>query len=54
MVHSDFETRRQAERLGADELCELQLSKLNRLLTEILPSNQFYADKLAEATFDVL
>lgn len=43
----DFQARRQFESLERDELSQLQLQKLNGMLAEILPANEFYAEKLA-------
>ena len=45
------EERRRLERLQSDELADHQLARLNRLLDTILPSNQFYATKLAGIPF---
>lgn len=44
---SSYEMRRQSERLDARALAAHQLARLNRLLTEILPGNRFYAEKLS-------
>lgn len=48
MDSAAFWERRRLERLDADALGHWQLAGLNRLLGEILPSNRFYAEKLAE------
>ena len=48
MTATTFAQRRALERLEAPALAELQLSKLNRLLTEIVPQNRFYAAKLGQ------
>ena len=44
----DFQARRQFESLERDDLSQLQLQKLNAMLAEILPTNEFYAEKLAD------
>lgn len=41
--------RERLERLSADELADYQIRRLNSLLDRILPHNQFFAEKLAEA-----
>jgi phenylacetate-CoA ligase len=48
MTSTTYEERRRLERLEAAALAHHQLSRLNQLLDTILPSNQFYADKLAD------
>ena len=47
MFRSSFESRRRYESLTREDLAQHQLSRLNQLLSQILPSNAFYADKLA-------
>lgn len=47
MYHLSFEERRRLESLDAEALARHQLARLNTLLDEILPRNQFYAEKLA-------
>lgn len=47
MVDLSFEQRRQFERLGAEQLANHQLKKLNDLLAAILPCNRFYREKLS-------
>src|SRR5689334_22970639 len=44
---STYDERRQLRQLPRKELSKLQLSKLNTLLGEILPANEFYAQKFA-------
>ena len=44
----DRESRDQIKSLAGDELAQLQVTKLNALLSKILPENQFYAEKLSE------
>ena len=46
---STAERRRQLESLSREALAEHQLSRLNELLSTILPANRFYAEKLANA-----
>ena len=41
--------REQLERLDSDSLAGLQLEKLNRLFSQILPANKFYANKFAQS-----
>ena len=43
---TDFTQRETIRRLGREQLATLQFQKLNGLLAEVLPSNQFYAAKL--------
>lgn len=43
---SDSRTRRRFEELDIQSLQQLQLDRLNRLLSSILPQNGFYAEKL--------
>lgn len=40
--------RRQLEQLPSEELARHQLARLNALLTEVIPHNRFYAEKLAQ------
>jgi phenylacetate-CoA ligase len=47
MYHLSFEERRRLESLDAEALARHQLARLNTLLDEIHPRNQFYAEKLA-------
>ncbi|MEC9092382.1 MAG: phenylacetate--CoA ligase family protein [Planctomycetota bacterium] len=44
----DRTERNRTKQLDGDQLVQLQLEKFNALLRAILPSNQFYAEKLAE------
>lgn len=44
----DRESRDRIRNLEPDELSQLQLDKLNHLLSSILPANRFYAEKFAE------
>jgi len=57
MHDTDFEqtgkARRQLESLDGQALNDYQLSRLNELLSQILPSNRFYADKLADIELPV-
>jgi phenylacetate-CoA ligase len=48
MSHSSDEYRRRMESLDRQALASHQLARLNDLLAAIIPSNQFYADKLAK------
>ena len=48
MIRTTFEQRRDLERLEPEALTQLQLDRLNNLLERILPTNRFYAEKLAE------
>jgi phenylacetate-CoA ligase len=48
---SKFEERRRLESLDRAALAPLQLQRLNQLLAEILPANEFYARKLGGASF---
>src|SRR5687768_10053720 len=43
--------RRQLERLPPEELARHQLARLNALLTEVVPHNRFYAEKLAQTNW---
>ena len=47
MVDSQADRRREQEKMPRQALRGWQLDRLNQLLDEILPTNQFYADKLA-------
>ncbi len=47
MWGTTFERRRELERLGRDQLKQVQLDGLNRLLATVVPRNPFYARKLA-------
>jgi len=47
MPHRNYEERRRIEALPPEELARHQLARLNALLAKILPTNRFYADKLA-------
>ena len=47
MVNDQTARRRELERAGREQLQRLQLSRLNQLLEQILPGNQFYAQKLS-------
>lgn len=47
MLHTNHEQRRRVEGLERAELARRQLYRLNALLSEILPRNRFYAEKLA-------
>lgn len=51
MIRSSAEERRRREGLGRAALADLQLAKLNDMLAAILPTNEFYARKLAGASF---
>ena len=42
-----YENRRQLEQQTPETLASYQLSRLNKLLEEILPHNRFYAEKLS-------
>lgn len=44
----DRTERDRIKQLDEDELVRLQLEKLNRLLSRILPANHFYSEKLSE------
>lgn len=44
----DRESRNQIRKLSAEDLFELQLGKLNELLSQVLPENRFYAEKFSE------
>ena len=46
MVSTTYDERRRLQQMEPDLLAKLQLERLNALLTEILPHNRFYADKL--------
>jgi phenylacetate-CoA ligase len=48
MTCRDFTERRRWEGLEAPALAQAQLMRLNQLLTEILPRNRFYAEKLSQ------
>ncbi|MCA9271309.1 MAG: AMP-binding protein [Planctomycetales bacterium] len=48
MVTTTCQERRGLERLDRPALAELQLARLNALLAEILPHNQFYAAKFGQ------
>lgn len=45
MPESTFQERRELESLSRDALAAHQVSAFNRLLAQILPQNQFYAEK---------
>ena len=47
MLQTTYQQRRELEELPPDKLTAHQLSRLNKLLSDILPHNRFYADKLA-------
>ncbi|MEM7311662.1 MAG: AMP-binding protein, partial [Planctomycetota bacterium] len=47
MADSNYPKRREFEKMSRDELARHQLAELNRMLETILPSNGFYAQKLA-------
>src|SRR6516225_5392341 len=47
MSHTTTHERRRLESLSRFELERYQLERLNALLDQILPANQFYAQKLA-------
>ncbi len=47
MASTNFQTRRDHERVGREELAQHQVRRLNDLLDQILPQNRFYAEKLA-------
>ncbi len=47
MITTTYDERRRLESLDQEALERRQLDRLNRLLKEILPQNQFYAEKLA-------
>ena len=47
LVHTTPAQRRQFESLPREQLEQHQLSRLNQLLDEVLPTNSFYAQKLA-------
>jgi len=47
MVNDQTARRRELEQAGREQLQRLQLSRLNQLLEQILPGNQFYAEKLS-------
>ncbi len=49
MIRTTFDQRRKLERLDSETLAQHQLERLNQLLQRILPSNHFYAEKLADA-----
>ncbi len=53
MVDSAYPERRAWEQLPREELRKRQLSALNELLAEILPSNRFYADKFGRDSFQL-
>src|SRR5690606_16175180 len=46
--HSTADERRRLETLGRSELEAFQLARLNALLEQMLPANEFYAQKLAQ------
>ena len=46
MVNEQTARRRELEQMGREELQSWQLSRLNQLLSEVLPQNRFYAGKL--------
>ena len=50
MLSTTYDERRRLEQMGPDELAAFQLQRLNALLSEILPHNHFYDDKLAGVT----
>jgi phenylacetate-CoA ligase len=50
MVNEQTARRRELEQMGREQLQAWQLSRLNQLLTEVLPQNQFYAQKLSGVT----
>jgi len=47
----NFDERRRLESLAPHELHARQLARLNQLAARILPTNRFYAEKLAEVRF---
>ena len=47
MITTTYDQRRDLEQLDATALADHQLVRLNQLLSQILPHNRFYADKLA-------
>jgi phenylacetate-CoA ligase len=47
MLRATYQDRRQLEQLTREELARHHLARLNELLTEVVPHNRFYAEKLA-------
>jgi phenylacetate-CoA ligase len=47
MALSTYDQRRRLEHFSREDLAQHQLSRLQRLLKEVLPQNRFYAEKLA-------
>ena len=45
---TNFESRREVEQLEPNQLNAYQLGRLNELLDAILPTNQFYREKLSD------
>ena len=50
MSNTSYDKRRQLEQMEPESLAKFQLDRLNALLTEILPHNRFYADKLGDVS----
>lgn len=49
--YADASRRRELERLEPDQLAEYQLSRLNELVSQVLPQNEFYSGKLGQYQF---
>lgn len=50
MESTEFRQRRDLEQMTQDDRVALQLKRLNQLLDEVLPRNQFYAEKLRDVS----
>lgn len=48
MLRTTFQDRRQLEQMSREELARHQLARLNELLSEVVPHNRFYGEKLAQ------
>jgi len=53
MLNQTLEQRRELEGLDRNALAAYQLTKLNRLLDEILPGNRFYAKKFTDTVLPI-
>ena len=45
---SQIEQRRQRQQMDAEQLANFRLTRVNQLITGILPQNAFYASKLGQ------